>query len=87
MSEEIDMQAANPWYRQGWVWLVMAPPMAAVAAGIAMLWIAIATDDGLVMPDYAPRTAAAQRVLTPEEAANCAVKDRTCMNAPVEQRR
>lgn len=80
------MQATDPWYRQKWPWLVMAPPMAAVVGGIAMLWIAIATNDGLVTTDYAVRNPVAQRPLTPEEAANCAVKDRACMNAPVQER-
>jgi hypothetical protein len=87
MSEESDMQAPKPWYRQGWPWLVMAPPAASVVAGVAMLWVAIATDDGLVPPDYAHRNPDAQRVLTPEQAANCAVKDRACLNAPVGERR
>jgi hypothetical protein len=87
MREETDMQAVAPWYRQAWPWLVMAPPLAAVVGGIALLWVAIATSDGLVTPEYESRRAALQRALTPEEAANCAAKDRACLNAPVQEAR
>ena len=38
----------NPWYKEPWTWIVMAPPVAAVLAGLATLWIAAAGADGLV---------------------------------------
>ena len=75
---------AKPWYRHVWPWLVMAPPAVAVVSGIAMLWIAIASDDGLVTPDYYRRGIGINQQLTREQAANCAVKDRACMSAGVE---
>jgi hypothetical protein len=78
------MENHRPWYRQIWPWLVMAPPFAAVVAGFAILWIAIASDDGLVTPDYARRGIEVKQRLTREQAANCAVKDRACMSASVE---
>ncbi len=43
---------AGPWYREPWPWLLMAGPAAVVVAGIATLWIAVATSDGLVVDDY-----------------------------------
>lgn len=42
----------GPWYREPWPWLLMAGPVAVVIAGIATLWIAVATSDGLVVDDY-----------------------------------
>lgn len=77
---------AVPWYRQLWPWLLIAPPFASVIAGVALLWIAIASNDGLVTPDSA-RPASQERILTPTEAANCAVKDRACLNTPIGETR
>jgi hypothetical protein len=79
--------SSKPWHRQLWPWLVMAPPMAAVLAGAVMFWLAVASDDGLVTPDYYRQGIEINRRLTASEAADCAVKDRACMNAPSEQRR
>ena len=74
-----------PWFKHLWPWLIMAPPLASVIAGMALLWIAIASNDGLVAFDY-EKDRSAQAGLTPEQAANCAVKDRACLNTPVEDR-
>jgi len=41
----------TPWYKEPWPWIVMAPPAAAVLAGIATIWIAVASADGLVAED------------------------------------
>ncbi len=43
---------AGPWYREPWPWLLMAGPVAVVVAGIATIWIAVASSDGLVVDDY-----------------------------------
>lgn len=77
---------AAPWYRQLWPWLLIAPPLASVIGGVALLWIAIASNDGLVTPD-STRAASRERILTPAEAANCAVKDRACLNTPIGEAR
>jgi hypothetical protein len=77
----------TPWYKQLWPWLLIAPPIASVIGGVALLWIAIASSDGLVTPASAGDARASRhRVLTPAEAANCAVKDRACLNTPIEER-
>ncbi len=54
---------ATPWYRQPWPWLLMAPPLVAVVAGFATLWIAVSSDDGLVADDYYKRGLAINRTL------------------------
>lgn len=41
-----------PWYREPWPWLLMAGPAAVVVAGIATIWIAFTSSDGLVVDDY-----------------------------------
>lgn len=47
-----NMQDDCPWYKQWMVWMVIAPPAAAVVAGIITINIAINSDDGLVVDDY-----------------------------------
>lgn len=42
----------TPWYRQFWPWFVMTPPLTAVIAGIATVFIAAHDPDGLVADDY-----------------------------------
>ena len=80
-------ERANPWHRQLWPWMLIAPPLVSVIGGIALVWVAIATDDGLVTPDYYRQGMSINQRLTREQAANCAVKDRACMNTLVEEKR
>jgi hypothetical protein len=47
----------------------MAPPAAAVLAGIATVWIAAATSDGLVAEDYYSQGLALNKVIAREERA------------------
>lgn len=42
----------KPWYREPWPWLLMAGPAAVIVAGFATLYLAVTTDDGLVVADY-----------------------------------
>ena len=42
----------RPWYRQPLVWLVISFPLAAVIGGFFTLYLAIESDDGLVVDDY-----------------------------------
>ncbi len=43
---------AVPWYRYKLVWMIIAIPAASVIAGINMIYLAVNTDDGLVVDDY-----------------------------------
>ena len=46
------MQAdSKPWYRQPWVWFLIALPMTAVVGGLVTMYIAATTSDGLVVDD------------------------------------
>lgn len=49
---EIAREQNLPWYREPWPWLLMAGPVAVIIAGIATIWIAVASSDGLVVDDY-----------------------------------
>jgi hypothetical protein len=53
----------RPWYREPWVWLLIALPMSAVIGGIATIVIAVSTSDGLVVDDYYKRGKAINRDL------------------------
>ncbi|NDP42029.1 MAG: FixH family protein [Aromatoleum sp.] len=53
----------TPWYRHRWPWLLMLGPVIVVVAGFATLWLAIATDDGLVADDYYKRGLMINRTL------------------------
>jgi hypothetical protein len=41
-----------PWYRHKLVWFVISIPLASVFAGIGMIYLAISSNDGLVVDDY-----------------------------------
>jgi hypothetical protein len=59
----------QPWYRHRWPWLLIAGPGIVVVAGFVTLWLAIASDDGLVADDYYKRGLAINRVLERTERA------------------
>lgn len=42
----------TPWYRQRWPWLLAIAPTAAFVGGLVTLWLAITTNDSLVVDDY-----------------------------------
>lgn len=44
--------APKPWYREPWPWFLMSLPATAVIAGVATVWIAVRSADGLVVGDY-----------------------------------
>lgn len=43
---------SNPWYREPWPWILMAGPAIVIVAGFVTAWLAIVSDDGLVVDDY-----------------------------------
>lgn len=51
------------WYREPWPWLLMAGPLAVVAASLASAWIAVRSDDGVVADDYYKQGLAINRKL------------------------
>jgi hypothetical protein len=59
----------QPWYRHRWPWLLMIGPACAVLGGVATLWLALISDDGLVAEDYYKQGMAINRTLSRERAA------------------
>ena len=55
--------AQAPWYRHRWPWLLMLGPALIVVASLAMLALAIRSDDGLVADDYYKRGLAINQTL------------------------
>lgn len=51
------------WYRHPWPWLLMIGPATVVAAGCVTLWLALRSDDGLVVDDYYRRGLAVNQTL------------------------
>jgi hypothetical protein len=49
------MTEARRWYREPWVWLMIALPASAVIGGMITIYLAIASSDGLVEDDYYKR--------------------------------
>ena len=62
-------QLKRPWYREPWVWLMIAFPLSAVIGGVITIYLAVVTSDGLVVDDYYKRGKAINRVLARDVAA------------------
>jgi hypothetical protein len=45
-------ESAHPWYRDRWPWLLISIPAISAVLGVAMLVLALQSDDGLVADDY-----------------------------------
>jgi hypothetical protein len=59
----------KPWYREPWQWILMAGPAIVVVGGIALLWVAATTTDGLVTEDYYKQGMAINATLAREQRA------------------
>lgn len=69
MNSEVSLKSPRPWFREPWVWLIIALPASAVLGGIVTIWIAVATDDGLVQDDYYKHGLEINRTLDRDKAA------------------
>lgn len=65
----MNTNAAQPWYRHRWPWLLMAGPAVVVVAGVITLWLAVRSNDGLVADDYYKQGLAINRTLARAERA------------------
>jgi hypothetical protein len=63
------MSSRRPWYREPWPWILMAGPLAVVLAGIVTVWLAVATEDGVVADDYYKRGLAINQTIARDEIA------------------
>jgi hypothetical protein len=59
----------QPWYREPWPWILMAGPATVVVAGLVTAWLAVRSDDGLVLDDYYKEGLAINKTLGRSDAA------------------
>ena len=45
-------QDSAPWYKQVWLWLVLAPLIMVISASFFMIYLAISSDDGVVVDNF-----------------------------------
>lgn len=57
-----------PWWRFGYVWLVIAGPAVVVVAGFVTLWLAVSQPETLVAQDYYKRGVEINKTLAAERA-------------------
>lgn len=62
-------EAALPWYRHRWPWLLMAGPFAVLVAGFITMWISFSGADALVVDDYYKQGKAINQDLRRDQAA------------------
>lgn len=62
--------ARGPWYREPWPWLLMAGPATVILAGAVTIWLAFATEDGLVVDEYYKQGLAINQTLQRNAAAS-----------------
>lgn len=58
------------WYKEPYMWLVVSFPLIAVIGGIFTIYLAIESDDGLVVDDYYKRGLEVNKVLDRDHAAS-----------------
>lgn len=63
------VQQPRPWYREPWPWFLISLPATAVIAGLATVWIAYQSADGLVVGDYYKAGLAINQALARDDAA------------------
>ncbi len=63
------MTGTRRWYREPWVWLLIALPMSAVVGGMITIYLAVTSSDGLVVDDYYKRGKAINLDLARDQAA------------------
>ena len=63
-----DAPAPPPWWKFGYVWLVISGPAAVALAAIATVWLALAYPETLVAEDYYRRGADINRTLAQGQA-------------------
>lgn len=55
MTSSMVRPSPAAWYRERWPWLLIAGPAIVVIASFTTLWLAVATDDGVIADDYYKR--------------------------------
>ena len=64
-----NLSGETPWHSEPYVWLIIALPATAVIGGIITIWLAVQSDDGLVVDDYYKKGLEINRTLQRDNAA------------------
>ncbi|MGD9775118.1 FixH family protein [Diaphorobacter sp.] len=59
----------QPWWKHGYVWLVISGPVIVVVAGFVTLWLALSRPDPVVAEDYYQRGLDINKTLNNQDAA------------------
>ena len=59
----------HAWYREPWPWILMSGPAIVVVAGLVTAWLAVRSDDGLVIDDYYKQGLAINQTLSRSDTA------------------
>jgi len=59
----IEQTVKTPWYRQPWVWMLIAIPGSSVVVGFTLYYLAVVSFDGMVVDDYYKEGMEINRVL------------------------
>lgn len=54
-------QPGSPWWKHGYVWLVISGPAVVVVAALVTVWIAARSPDAVLAADHDRRTAEARK--------------------------
>ncbi|MCY4362655.1 MAG: FixH family protein [Gammaproteobacteria bacterium] len=65
----MDRRNKQGWATEPYVWLILLFPLLAVIGGIVTTWLAVSSDDGLVVDDYYKRGLEINRTLERDRAA------------------
>ena len=68
MNEQPPLQMPPPWWKFGYVWLVIAGPAAVALAAVVTVWLALAYPETLVAEDYYRRGIEINRTLAASQA-------------------
>ena len=66
---DADDTRAQAWYREPWPWILMSGPALVVVAGLVTAWLAVRSDDGLVLDDYYKQGLAINQTLSSSDTA------------------
>lgn len=72
----------KPWWRYGYVWFIIAGPLAVVFAGLATAWIAVHNADPVIAHDYYRRGIEINKTLAAEKALMPAMQGRNHAATP-----
>ncbi|WP_042425177.1 FixH family protein [Comamonas granuli] len=90
MSEKLPLpeQHSGPWWKYGYVWLIVSGPLAVILAAVVTLWFILRTPDPVIAEDYYRRGVDINKTLedTSDPTLPPALKGRNHAATPVQDR-